>query len=114
MKKKDTLIIVNNDGMGNAEKELTSTLLQNYFKLLLENDKIPAFICFYAIGVKLVVGESAIIENLKALEEKGSRIIICKTCLNFYQLADKVKVGTIGTMNDIIELQFAVEKVITL
>jgi selenium metabolism protein YedF len=114
MKKKDTLIIVNNDGMGSAEKELTTTLIQNYFKLLLENDKIPVFICFYANGVKLVVEGSAIIENLKALEEKGTRIIICKTCLNFYQLIDKVKVGTIGTMNDIIELQFAAEKVITL
>jgi hypothetical protein len=42
------------------------------------------------------------------------RLIVCSTCLNYFGLTDKVKVGIVGGMADILEAQVRAEKVITL
>jgi len=55
-----------------------------------------------------------VLGQLKALEEKGVRLIVCSTCLEYFNLVDKVKVGIVGGMTDIIEAQMKAEKVITL
>jgi intracellular sulfur oxidation DsrE/DsrF family protein len=57
---------------------------------------------------------SPVLDSLKALEAKGVRLVICNTCLNFFDLVDKVTVGIPGGMTDIIEAQFRSEKVITI
>ena len=110
---KKVTIVINRNGMGQADEQLTSVLIKNYLTLLLEED-LPAYICFYAEGVKLSVEGSGVIEELKALEDKGVKILICKTCLNYYNALDKVKVGTIATMVDIMGAQTNCEKVIVL
>jgi sulfur relay (sulfurtransferase) complex TusBCD TusD component (DsrE family) len=61
-----------------------------------------------------VVEGSPLIEQLKALEAKGVHLILCSTCLNHYGLPDKVQVGIIGGMTDLIEAQWQADKVITL
>jgi intracellular sulfur oxidation DsrE/DsrF family protein len=75
---------------------------------------LPAAICFYTEGVKLVVDGSPVLEQLRSLEEKGVRMVVCSTCLNYYGLDDKLQVGVIGGMNDILEYQWKASKVITL
>ena len=79
--------------MSNAESELRTTLLSNYLKLLLEEEFYPNAILFYGEGVKTIVGGSPYIELLQKLEKKGVNLIVCKTCLNFYELIDKVMIG---------------------
>ncbi|WP_416366678.1 DsrE family protein [Muricomes intestini] len=53
-------------------------------------------------------------EHLKALEARGTEVLVCGTCLNFYNLADKLKVGTVSNMYDIAGAMQAVDKVISL
>ena len=89
-------------------------MINTYFRLLNENDILPAVICFYADGVKLVVNGSPVLDTLKSLEEKGVRLVLCNTCLNFYGLAEKVQVGVVGGMGDIIEAQVKASKVVTI
>jgi intracellular sulfur oxidation DsrE/DsrF family protein len=113
-KTKSTAILVTSNGMSNAESELRTTLLSNYFKLLIEEEFYPNAILFYGEGVKTIAEGSAFVEVLQKLEEKGVNLIICKTCLNFYGLIDKVKIGKIGTMADIVHYQWNVDKVITI
>jgi len=110
----ETVLLITRNGMGDAEPELQQKLITTYFKLLDESNIRPAAICFYTQGVKLVVEGSPILESLKALEAKGVRLILCSTCLNYYQLADKVQVGIVGGMTDILEAQRRASKVITL
>jgi intracellular sulfur oxidation DsrE/DsrF family protein len=110
----DTVIMINHEGMGQAETELQHRLIGSYLRLINENDYLPAAICFYADGVKLTVDGSPVLEILDNLEEKGVRLIICSTCLNFFDLQDKVKTGIVGGMTDIIEAQWRASKVITL
>jgi intracellular sulfur oxidation DsrE/DsrF family protein len=110
----ETVLIVTRNGMGDAEPELQQKLITTYFKLLDENNLQPAVICFYTNGVYLVVEGSPVLESLKSMEAKGTRLVLCSTCLNYFNLTDKVKVGTVGGMTDIIEAQRRASKVISL
>lgn len=109
-----TVLLITRNGMGQAEPALQQKLIQTYFKLLEESNVLPGVICFYTDGVKLVVEGSPVLDTLKSLEARGVRLILCSTCLNFFGLADKVQVGIVGGMTDIIEAQRRAAKVITL
>lgn len=110
----DSIILVTREGMGTGDRELQHRLFATYLRLLLENKPLPAAICFYTEGVKLVVEGSPVLEQLAQLEARGVRLIICSTCLNYYNLADKVRVGIVGGMGDILEAQCRAGKVISL
>lgn len=112
--KNSTVILVTRNGMGHADQELQHKLITTYFKLLDDSDTLPAVICFYAEGVKLVTTGSPVIDTLKALEAKGVHLVLCSTCLNHYGLQEQVQVGIVGGMTDIIEAQWRADKVITL
>jgi intracellular sulfur oxidation DsrE/DsrF family protein len=114
MSDSDTVILINRNGMGEADQVLQYKLIGNYLKLLDEHNILPGAICFYTEGVHLVVDGSPVIETLQSLEGKGVRLILCSTCLNYYNLTDKVKVGVVGGMGDILEAQRQATKVITL
>jgi len=109
-----TVIVINNDGIGSVEEPLRHKLIGLYLKMLLENELYPGAICFYASGVKLVVEGSPVLDLLKALESKGVHPIICVTCLQYFNLKEKVAVGVQGGMNDILIAQWMASKVITL
>jgi intracellular sulfur oxidation DsrE/DsrF family protein len=109
-----TIIQITNMGMGKGDEALQLKLVGKYLELIQMNESLPNAICFYTDGVKLVTEGSPVLEQLNALESKGVRLIVCSTCLEFYNLTDKVKVGIVGGMTDIIEAQAKAEKVITL
>lgn len=108
------VIFITHDGMGKADQPLPHKLIRTYLGLLVEHKQFPAAICFYTDGVKLVVEGSPVLDLLQSLEARGVPLIICQTCLNHFDLADKVRVGIVGGMTDIIEAQWRAEKVITL
>jgi len=110
----EAILLITRDGMGSADQALQHKLLDTYLKLLVENEALPAAICFYTDGVKLVVEGSPFLERLSLIEQKGVRLIICSTCLNYFGLTEKVRVGIVGSMPDILEAQSKASKVITL
>jgi sulfur relay (sulfurtransferase) complex TusBCD TusD component (DsrE family) len=110
----DTVILIAREGMGSADIPLQQKLLDIYLRLLLESGSLPAAICFYTDGVKLVAEGSPLLERLTQVEQRGVRLIVCSTCLNYLGLMDKVRVGIVGGMPDIIEAQIRASKVITL
>jgi hypothetical protein len=111
---KDAIVMVTRDGMGSGDVVLQHKLMDTYLKLMLENGSFPNAICFYTEGVRLVVEGSPFLDRLSQIEQKGVRLIICSTCLNHFSLLDKVRVGIVGGMADILEAQVKASKVITL
>jgi hypothetical protein len=109
-----TVVVVNTDGIGSVDEPLRHKLIELYLKMLLENELYPGAICFYAAGVKLVIEGSPVLDLLKTLESKGVHLIICLTCLQYFNLKEKVAVGVQGGMNDILLAQWMANKVITL
>ena len=110
----DTVILVTRNGMGHGDPQLQLKLIHTYLRLLDENQILPAAICFYTDGVRLVVHGSPVLDTLRSLQAKGVRLILCNTCLNFYNLSDQVAVGIVGGMTDIIEAQRRAARVISL
>ncbi|RCK72541.1 MAG: hypothetical protein ANABAC_1889 [Anaerolineae bacterium] len=109
-----TVILITRNGMGDAEPALQQKLIGIYLSLLDQNNLLPGAICFYADGVKLVVEGSPVLQALASLEKKGVHLLICSTCLDYFQLADQVRVGIKGGMTDILEAQRRASKVISI
>ena len=110
----ETVILVTRNGMGEAEPALGQKLVNTYFKLLDENNILPAAICFHTDGVRLVVEGSPVLDSLKSLEAKGVRLVLCSTCLGYFNLNDQVRVGIVGGMTDILEAMRRADKVISI
>jgi len=110
----NTVVLVTNNGMGKAEEKLQLMLIAKYFELLLQGGNFPSAICFYTDAVKLVCDGSPVIEQVQKLETPNVRLIICSTCLNYFSLQEKVQVGIIGGMGDILEAQIRADKVISI
>lgn len=111
---KQTLIQITRNGMGAGDDELGLLLMKNYLTLLCEERELPQVIAFYHGGVKLICAGSPVADTLQNLEQRGVKLMACKTCLNHFGLMDQMKVGIAGTMADILLLQKAAGKVINL
>mgnify|MGYP001828230468 FL=1 len=110
-----TVIVINRAGMGHGDAALTRDKLAPAFLNMLDlGDKIPAAICFYAEGVHLTLDDSPVLEELKSLEAKGVDLVVCTTCLNFYEVMERLVVGTAAGMKEIVDAQWGAEKVITI
>ncbi|MGD0877950.1 MAG: DsrE family protein [Anaerolineales bacterium] len=110
----ETVLIINNNGMGKGPQDLQLALISKYLELLEQQNDLPSAICFYTEGVRLVTEGSPVIEKLQLLEGRGVRLIVCSTCLNYFGLSEKIKIGIVGGMGDILEAQRLADKVITL
>ena len=77
-----------------------------------KQDKLPSKILFYNSGAYLTCEDSDSLEDLKTLEAEGVEIYTCGTCLNFYDITDKLAVGSITNMYDIVEMMEKAGKVI--
>lgn len=114
MTKNNILLQINSYGMGRGDKSLGIKLIQKYFELQTQEESAFSFIIFYNEGVKLLTNNSPVIDSLKELEKKGTKLIACSTCLEHYDLIDNLEVGIAGGMSDIVTLQAKADKIITL
>jgi hypothetical protein len=108
-----TVILVTREGLGSGEPELQLALTGKYLGLLLAGDLTPRALCFYTEGVHLVCEGSPVLEALRSLEQRGCRLLVCTTCLDFYGIRDRLSVGTACAMPDILAAQLEAGKVIT-
>jgi hypothetical protein len=99
-------------GMGDAPAELQHKLASIFLNLL-SQDTPPGVIAFYGEGVKLTCEGSPVLEQLQKLADQNVRLIICQTCLDSYGLRDKVRIGIVGGMGDIVAAMNGADKVIS-
>jgi MoaA/NifB/PqqE/SkfB family radical SAM enzyme len=66
-----------------------------------------------SVRVSILTTLMAVLEPLMALAEKGTYLILCQTCLEFFGLRDAVRVGIVGGMGDIIAAMQRATKVIS-
>ena len=108
-------VFFNKEGLGGGDAELGMNLAKMAIFTLSESENIPTYVLFMNGGVKLTTGvEPQIIENLNTLIEKGTKVLVCGTCLNFFGIKEDCKVGTVSNMYDILGAMQEVSKVITL
>ena len=108
-------VFIGKDVVGAGDRELGYNLMKMALYTLAQGDSVPAHVLFMNEGVKLPAGEEQqVIDSLMTLLEKGTIILVCGTCLNYYGIADRLKVGTVSNMYDILGAMQRADKVITL
>lgn len=93
------MLLVKGDSIG--EGELGILLLRNFIKALLQTEILPQKILFIHRGVLLTtendkIDNTEICDVLRQLEKQGVEIYSCGSCLEYFSLAGKLKVGVVG------------------
>lgn len=101
--KKDLVILITKDRLGEGSEELGKILMKGYIYTLTEVNPLPKILIFLNSGVNLAVEGSQVIDYLINLERKGVEIICCGTSLDYFKVKNKLMVGGIGSMYKIIE-----------
>lgn len=100
--------------LGKGSEELGKILVKGFVYTLTETKPYPSFLIFLNSGIELTTKGSECIEDLKVLEKNGVKILSCGTCLDFFNLKDKLLVGEISNMYDIVETMSQVGNTIML
>lgn len=108
-------VFIGKTSVGTGDPVLGYNLMKMALYTLAQGDSVPSHILFMNDGVRLPAGDEAqVIDSLKTLLEKGCLVLVCGTCLNFLGLADRLKVGTLSNMYDILDAMQRADKVISL
>jgi len=99
----DTIVVVNSATMGIGNDELGKVLIKGFLYAVSQLEELPKTILFYNGGATLTTEGSASLEDLKSMEAQGVEIKTCGTCLDYYNLKEKLAVGTVTNMYDIVE-----------
>ncbi|MEI7829616.1 MAG: sulfurtransferase-like selenium metabolism protein YedF [Prolixibacteraceae bacterium] len=97
------VVVVSSDKMGDGDAELGAILIKAFLNSLIEQPILPTHLIFYNSGVKLATNDSGVIGSLKTLDESGVDVMICGTCVDFYEVKTLLAVGRISNMFTITE-----------
>ena len=102
-RRKGMLVVLRSNVMGMGDEKLGTSLMKAFVFALTKQDRLPDTILCYNTGAYLTCEGADTLEDLKLLESEGVTILTCGTCLDFYGLKEKLAVGSITNMYDIVE-----------
>jgi selenium metabolism protein YedF len=108
------VIVLNHNGMGSGSEELGRVLLQACLFTLKDISPIPSVILCYNAGVLVAAEGAPTVTALVDLVRRGVTLLLCGTCVDYYELKGKIAVGTISNMYEILQRVSTSERVITL
>ncbi len=106
------VVFITSDKLGEGDERLGEILMKAFLNTLHDSEPKPEKVMFMNNGVKLSIEGSEVLDSLEALAHDGVQIITCGTCLNYYGIVDKLKVGIVGNMYDILNSMLEASKVI--
>ncbi len=108
------VMMISTNELGRGSSELGGLLMRNFIYTITQRDDLPRTVILMNTGVKLSIEDSPVLEELTQLTEKGVEILVCGTCLDYYNLKEKHRVGLVSNMYDIVDALFAAERLVTL
>jgi len=109
-----TVVVLSEDIMGRGDEELGRILIKAFLNTLAENDPPPWRVVLFNRGVLLAVEGEDTVNALSNLSSMGTEILVCGTCLDFFGLKEKVAVGTVSNMYDILTTMLAAGNSVTI
>lgn len=100
----NTVLLIGTDCLGEGEEKLGKILMNGYLYALTEYEPFPKAILLINSGIKLAIEGSQTVEHLKTLVEKGTEVLSCGTCLDYYDLKHALAVGGVTNMYTIVEM----------
>jgi selenium metabolism protein YedF len=108
------LVLMGADRLGRGDDLLGAKLMGNFIATLKEMGPELWCVVLLNAGVKLAVAGSEVLAGLHDLEQSGVRLLVCGTCLNYFQLLEAKQAGETTNMLDIVTAMQVADKVITL
>jgi len=108
------IFLITGDQIGISAEEPGKKLMQTFLYSLAQLPTAPEIILLINAGVKLAAQGSEVLDNLKALAEHGADIRSCGQCLTYYGLTEKLAVGKITNMMEIVELLTSSRRTVTI
>ena len=102
-RRKGMLVVLSANVMGTGDPKLGTSLMKAFVFALTKQDQLPDTILCYNSGAYLTCEGADTLEDLKLLKGEGVTILTCGTCLDFYGLKEKLAVGGVTNMYDIVE-----------
>ena len=102
-RRKGMLVVLSANVMGTGDAKLGTSLMKAFVFALTKQDQLPDTILCYNTGAYLTCEGADTLEDLKLLESEGVTVLTCGTCLDFYGLKEKLAVGGVTNMYDIVE-----------
>ncbi len=97
------VLVLNRLFMGTGSEELGKIMMQACINSIRETTPLPSAILLYNAGVNLACENSPVLPALRDLESQGIRILVCGTCLDYFDLKQKLLVGRVSNMYDIMQ-----------
>jgi selenium metabolism protein YedF len=94
-------IFITRDTIGEGERLLGEKLMSAWCSHLARAESVPSVICFMNSGIRLCLEGHPCTEHLAELQQAGVRLLVCGTCLDFYNAADNMAVGERSNMPEI-------------
>lgn len=111
-REKGLLVVLSANTMGTGDPKLGTALMKAFVFALTKQDQLPETVLCYNTGAYLTCEGSDLLEDLKLLESEGVTILTCGTCLDFYGIREKLAVGGITNMYEIVERMEAAGRII--
>lgn len=102
-RRKGMVAVLSSNLMGQGDEKLGGLLMKGFVYAMTQQDKLPETVLLYNSGAFLSCEDSDSLEDLKGLEAQGVEILTCGTCLNHYGLSEKLRVGGVTNMYEIVE-----------
>ena len=102
-RRRGMLVVLSANVMGTGDAKLGTSLMKAFVFALTKQDQLPDTILCYNTGAYLSCEGADTLEDLKLLESEGVTVLTCGTCLDFYGLKEKLAVGGVTNMYDIVE-----------
>ncbi len=107
-----TVIVFAHDLMGSGDDELGRILMKSFCFSITQMDPLPETLIFYNGGVHLTTEGSPVLVDLENLAKAGVEIFSCGTCLKHLGIEDKLKIGDVSNMYEILEMQMKAAHII--
>ena len=104
-------VVFSSDKMGEGDEELGKNLMKSFVFALSNVDPLPTAMVFYNRGAFLTSEDSPVLADLKNLEKAGVKIMTCGLCADYYKIKEKLGVGVISNMYEIVETQMESQKI---
>ena len=111
-REKGLVLVLASDEMGQDDAVLGRLLMKGFVYAVTQQDKLPETVLLFNGGAKLSCQGSDSLEDLKELEAQGVEILTCGTCLNHYGIAEKLLVGNVTNMYEIVEKMTGAKKIV--
>ncbi|NMA52719.1 MAG: sulfurtransferase-like selenium metabolism protein YedF [Peptococcaceae bacterium] len=107
------MYFITTNSLGQGSPDLGEVLMKSLMVTLSEQQS-PQALLLLNTGVYLAVEGSPVLEQMQKIAERGTEILVCGTCLDYYKLKEKLAVGVISNMYDINTRLRSPGKVITI